>query len=179
MIHKKWNFLNEKNIKIRKRKHAFKDYGSIYNVKILNYFNTELQLTDTESAINNRLIELLTQLKGFNFVKTLVLLFTKTEIEEKTKYDNFYSSSKPEIIINESDIDDVFKSIYRTIKSNINKFLQKGSAWIIHFKDLVWKVRIKIRDIHKIEKKNSTGVSTFGYKTKWNNKSLYQKLLWI
>ena len=40
---------------------------------------------------------------------TLVLLFKKTESEDKTKYDNFYSSSKGEIIINESDIDDVFQ----------------------------------------------------------------------
>ena len=45
---------------------------------------------------------------------TLVLVFKKIESEDKTKYDNFYSSSKAEIIINESDIDDVFQSIYTT-----------------------------------------------------------------
>ena len=52
----------------------------------------------------------------------LVLVFTKIENEEKTKYDNYYSSSKAEVIINESDIDDVFKSIYTTIIENIKKF---------------------------------------------------------
>ena len=36
--------------------------------------------------------------------------------------DNFYSSSKAEIIINESDIGDMFQSIYSTIISNIQKF---------------------------------------------------------
>ena len=44
------------------------------------------------------------------------------ESKDKTKFGNFYSSSKAEIIINESDIDNVFKSIYTTIKTNIQKF---------------------------------------------------------
>ena len=39
---------------------------------------------------------------------TLVLVFKKIENKEKTKYDNFHSSSKAEIIINESDRDDEF-----------------------------------------------------------------------
>ena len=51
--------------------------------------------------------------------------------ENKTKYDTFYSSSKAEIIINKSDTDDVFQSIYITITSNIQKSWEKGSDWII------------------------------------------------
>ena len=62
---------------------------------------------------------------------TLVLVFKKIESEDKTKYDTFYSHSKAEIIINESDIDDIFKSIYTTIISNTQKSLGKGSGWII------------------------------------------------
>ena len=62
---------------------------------------------------------------------TLVLVFKKIESEDKTKYDNFYSRSKAEIIINESDTVDVFKSIYTMIITNIQKFLGKGSGWII------------------------------------------------
>ena len=46
------------------------------------------------------------QLKGFKFV---VLVFKKIESEDKTKYDIFHSNSKTEIIVNESDIDDVFQ----------------------------------------------------------------------
>ena len=63
---------------------------------------------------------------------TLVLVFKKIESKNKTKYDNFYSSSKTEIIINGSDIDNVFKSIYITVKINIEKSLGKGSGWIIY-----------------------------------------------
>ena len=61
---------------------------------------------------------------------TLVLVFKKIESEDKTKCGNFYSSTKAEIIINESDIDDVFQSIYTTIITNIQKSLGKGSGWI-------------------------------------------------
>ena len=55
-------------------------YASIYSVEIQNSLNLELQLKDTKSAIRNKLIDLLTdflltELKGFKFVRTLVLEF--------------------------------------------------------------------------------------------------------
>ena len=179
-------------------------------------------------------------MEGFKFVTTLILVFKKIESEDKTKYDTFYSSSKAEIIFNESDIDDVFELIYSTIISNIQKSLGKGSGWIIDsvidhtisnskynplagssyiklpkeldhprkglinvqniydneyfkwsivrylnladrnparitkadkdftkkpdFKDI--KLPVKIRDIQKIEKKNSIGISVFGNENK-------------
>ena len=62
---------------------------------------------------------------------TLVLVFKKIESEDKTKYDNFYSSSKAEISINESDIDDMFQSVYTIIIRNIQKSLGKSAGWII------------------------------------------------
>ena len=61
----------------------------------------------------------------------LVLVFKKIESKEKTKYENFSSSSKAELIINESDIDDVFQSIYITITINIQQSSGKVSGWII------------------------------------------------
>ena len=121
--------MNEKNIKT-KWEHAFKGYASTYNVEILKSFNPELQLKDTPSAIKSKLIELLTRLRGFKFVKILVLVFKKIESKDKTKYDNLYSSWKAEIIISESDIENVFKSICTTNIGNIQKSLEKGSGWI-------------------------------------------------
>ena len=58
-------------------------------------------------------------------------MFKKIESEDQTKYNHFYSSSKAEIIINESNIDGVFQSIYTTVITNIQKSLGKGSGWII------------------------------------------------
>ena len=62
---------------------------------------------------------------------TSVLVFKNTESKDKTKYGNFYASSKTEIIINESDTENVFKSIYTTIIWNIQKSLGKISGSII------------------------------------------------
>ena len=126
-----WKFFEPKNIKTAIQEHAFKGYGITYNVENLNCFNPELQMKDTESAIESKLIELLSQLTGFKFVTTLLLVFKKIENKDKTKYDNFYSSSKAEITINESDIENVIKSIYTTIIANIQKSLGKGSGWIL------------------------------------------------
>ena len=62
---------------------------------------------------------------------TLVIEFTKIKREDATKYTNFYSKSKAETIINESDIDDVFESVYTTIILNIQKYIGKGLGLII------------------------------------------------
>ena len=72
----------------------------------------------------------MTQLKGFKFVTTLVLVFKKIESIDKTKYDNFYSSSKAQIVINESEIADGFQSIFTTVIKNIHRSLGKGWGWI-------------------------------------------------
>ena len=57
-------------------------------------------------------MELLTQVKCFKFVTTLVLVIKrwKATRKQRLKVRDFYSSSKAEIIINKSDIDNVFKS---------------------------------------------------------------------
>ena len=74
----------------------------------------------------------MSELRWFKFVTTLVLVFEKIESQDKRKYDTFYSSSKAKIVINESDIDGVFQSIYTTvIISNTQKSLRKDLALII------------------------------------------------
>ena len=70
---------NEKNVKMTKWEHAFKSYVSTYNVEVLDSFNDEPQLKDTESAIKSKRIELLTQLKGFKFMTAIVLEFRKIQ----------------------------------------------------------------------------------------------------
>ena len=98
-----------KTIKITKQSHVYNGYTSNYNADIFNSLNPELKLTDTESTIKNELIDLLSELRGFQFVKILVLEFKKIESDDETKYTIFYSNSKSETISSESDIDDVFE----------------------------------------------------------------------
>ena len=108
------------------QKNCFKGFASTDNVKTLNSFNPEILLKVTEFAIKSKLMTILTQLKGFKYVTTLALVFKKIESKGKRKFDNFYSSSKAEIIINESEIDDMYKWIYTSIITNIKKSLGKG-----------------------------------------------------
>ena len=93
-------FLDEKNVKITKLSHAFKGYASSNNVTILNSFNPELQLKDTESTIKNKLMDLLSELKCFKFVTKLELQLKKIECDDETKYDTFFLNSKTGTIIN-------------------------------------------------------------------------------
>ena len=59
------------------------------------------------------------------------LVFKKIENEDKTKCGTFYSHSKAELILNKSNINDLFKSVYTYVISNIEKPLRKGLDWII------------------------------------------------
>ena len=74
---------------------------------------------------------------------TLVLVIKKIESEDKTKYNTFHSHSKAKTVINEKGTDDVFKSIYITITSNIQKSLSRGSGWdvvsVIEHSINIWK----------------------------------------
>ena len=83
-----------KNAKITKWSHTYEGCASTYNVEILNSLNPELQLKDIESAIKNKLIDLLSELRGFKFVTTLVLESKKIESNDESKYSTFYSNSK-------------------------------------------------------------------------------------
>ena len=106
--------------------HAFKSYASPYNGKIWNSFDPELPHKNTEFAIKNKLLDLLTELNGFNFVATLVLEFKKVRRDDKTKY-----NSKAETNINEREIDGAFESIYATIISKIQNSLVKCPGRVI------------------------------------------------
>ena len=92
---------------------------NIYFVRLLN---VELKLKDTESAIRDKLIDLLLELQGFQFLTTLIIEFRKIESVDTAQYTTFYLSSNAETSIKESDIDDVFESIYTTITWIIQKY---------------------------------------------------------
>ena len=63
-----------KKRKITKQSQAYKGYASSYNVNILNFFNPELELRNTESEIKNKLINLFSEKRGFKFVTALVIM---------------------------------------------------------------------------------------------------------
>ena len=71
------------------------------------------------------------ELRGFKLITTLVLEFKKLDSNDKTQYSTFHLHSKAGTIINESNIEDVFESVYSTVISNMQKSLGQVSGWII------------------------------------------------
>ena len=63
-------------------------------LKFYFFFNLEPQLKDTKSAITNKLKKLLSELRRFEFLAALVLVFKNIKSDDKTKCDTFYSNSK-------------------------------------------------------------------------------------
>ena len=79
-----------------------------YNVEILNLFDPELQLLNTKPVIKNKLKELLIELKKFK-VQTILVL----DHEKRNDRKIFHSST--ELIFNDLDIDEAFKSMNHSI----------------------------------------------------------------
>ena len=122
-------FDKKKTLKITKKSHAFKGYASFCNVETLNFLNPELQLKDTKPTNKKKLNTLLSELKGFKFVITLVLQVKKMQSNDNT-LENKHFYSEEEAIINENNSDYVFDAIYVTILSNIQKFIEQGYSQI-------------------------------------------------
>ena len=76
------NLWMKKKAKTTTQSYAYKGYTSTYSIEISNSFNPE-QLKVNESAIKNKLIDLLTELEGFKSVTTFVLEFKKIESDGK------------------------------------------------------------------------------------------------
>ena len=76
--------------KFELKPHAHKSYASTYKYEVFNSFNLELQLKNTESPIRDKLINLLSKLRGFKFVTTLVLEFEKIKSDDETKCTLFH-----------------------------------------------------------------------------------------
>ena len=73
------------------------NYIHYYNVKILNFFDPELQLINTKTVITNKLKELLNELKKFKVQRMLVL-------EYKKRNDCKISHPSTKLIASDSDI---------------------------------------------------------------------------
>ena len=104
-----------------------------YNVEILNIFDPELQLINTEPVIKNKLKELLSELKKFK-VQTILVLDYKKRNDHKI----FHSRTKLTAI--NSDIDEAFKSMHQSIMTKIKNYADKD--WIIL--DVIIKHSIKM-----------------------------------
>ena len=94
----------------------------LYNVKVLNLFDLELQLKDTEYAIKTKIKELLENFKKIK-VQTVIVLGYKKRNDCKI----FHSCTKLTAI--HSDIDEAFKSMDQSVMTKIKNYVCKD--WIV------------------------------------------------
>ena len=90
-----------------------------YNVDILNLFDPQLQLLNTKSMIKNKLKELLSELKKFKVQTILVLDYNKRN-----------ECKMIQIIANDSDIDEAFKSMLQSMMTKINNYDGKDCIFV-------------------------------------------------
>ena len=112
-----------------------------YNIKVLNFFDLELQLINTKPIIKNQLKELLSGLKKFK-VQAILVLHYKKRNDHKT----FHSSAK--LIAGDSDIE-AFKSLHQNIMTKIKNHASKD--WIVL--DIIIKHSIMIFECYYTENK--------------------------
>ena len=90
-----------------------------YNVEILNLFDPQLQLLNTKSMTKNKLKELLSELKKFKVQTILVLDYNKRN-----------ECKMIQIIANDADIDEAFKSMRQSMMTKINNYDGKDYIFV-------------------------------------------------
>ena len=113
-----------------------------YNFDILNLFDPKLQLIDTKPLIKNKLKELLIEWKKFEVKAVLVVDYKK-----RNEHKILHSSTK--LIASDSDIDEAFKSMHRSIMTKIENYVFED--WIVL--DAVIKHDINISECYYKENK--------------------------
>ena len=120
--------------KIERVATALKGYTLSFEISIKHKKDPLLQLQNTRLALNNHIEKLLFSMKGIKFVETLKIT-SKKIVEGDTVYNTSYFNSKPQAIINNTEI---FRALQLSKENILNMFAQSvanGSNWIVESVD--------------------------------------------
>ena len=120
--------------KIEEVAKALKGYTKSFEIDVKNNKDPLAQLQNTRKAIENHIISLIGSMKGLKFVETLKVTFKKT-VNDKTVYKTAYFNSKPQIIINNTEILESLKLSKQQILNMIAQWISEGSGWTIESVD--------------------------------------------
>ena len=113
--------------KIEQVKKALKGYTKSFEISIINTKDPLTQLQNTRKAVEYHIMKILTSMKGLKFVETLEVTFKKfvnSEIVHKTAYFN----SKPQTIINNTEIPEALQLSQQQILNIIAQWVSEGSG---------------------------------------------------
>ena len=124
----------KRKIKINEKAKALKGYTKSFEIGIKNNKDPLKQLQNTRKGIKFHIESILKSMKGLKFVETLKITLKKVSnsgILEKTAYFN----SKPQIIINNTEILESLQLSKQLILNLIAQWISEGSGWTIQSVD--------------------------------------------
>ena len=124
----------KRKIKINEKAKALKGYTKSFEIGIKNNKDPLKQLQSTRKGIKFHIESILKSMKGLKFVETLKITLKKVSnsgILEKTAYFN----SKPQIIINNTEILKSLQLSKQLILNLIAQWISEGSGWTIQSVD--------------------------------------------
>ena len=109
---------------------ALRGFTRSYEISLINRQDPLIQLQNTRLLIKNNLLKVLKEMKGLKFNEVLKITFEKQKgnelIEEKP-----YFNTKKLTLTNEVEITNFLETTQQEIVNKIDRWISKGSAWII------------------------------------------------
>lgn len=125
---KEFPFYYEPNIAMNSR--TFKKYKRSFTVEVTDWKYLVIQSSITKSSCRELLKDLLIEMKGLEHQKLLAITFIKEKGNDETENVTIYSSSKPQIIINDKAIDETFDTSFQTTLNKIENWTKMSSGWV-------------------------------------------------
>ena len=120
--------------KIEETDRAMKGYTSSYKINIKHSTDPLLQLQNTRIALGHHISKALSAMKGFKFIETLKVTFSKAQ-DDGLIYKSAYFNSKPQTIINDISIYESLQLSKQQILNFVAQWISEGSGWTIQSVD--------------------------------------------
>ena len=109
---------------------AMRGFTRSYEIGLTNRQDPLIQLQNTRSVIKNNLLKVLNEMKGLKFNEMLKIMFEKQKGDELIE-EEAYFITKLQTVTNDVDIDNLLQITQQQIVNMIQKWISKGSAWVI------------------------------------------------
>ena len=122
--------------KIKELNKALKGHAKSYGIELQDNLNPLNHFTKTKELVESHLESLLKDKKGFKFIETLEVTFSKDSIDSKTGkrvsiYKTAFFNGKAKTITKANDIEHELNMSRQDILNAIDKWVSEGSGWVI------------------------------------------------
>ena len=109
---------------------AMRGFTRSYEIGLTNRQDPLIQLQNTRSVIKNNLLKVLNEMKGLKFNETFKITFEKHKGDELIE-EEAYLNAKTQTLTNEVEIANLLQITQQQIVNKIQRWISKGSGWII------------------------------------------------